>query len=148
RKRLILAFTALVSASTLAAPGSAAADVSFTAAGAFPAGSAPESVAIGVLNGDAAPDLVVANVGSDDVSVLLGKGDGTFGTAASFAAGSRPRSVAIGDVNGDGRPDLVVVVYRSDAVSILLEKGGGTFGQATGRGHRQLPARAGRHRRR
>ena len=46
---------------------------------------------------------------SDDVSVLLGNGDGTFQAPASIAIGyeSRP-SVAVGDFNADGKLDLGV----------------------------------------
>ena len=50
----------------------------------------PFSVAIGDVNGDGRPDLVTANSGSDDVSVLLGNGDGTFRPQARFAAGRGP----------------------------------------------------------
>ena len=34
----------------------------------------PVAVAIADLNGDGRPDLVIANLGSDDVSALLGQG--------------------------------------------------------------------------
>ena len=68
----------------------------------------PYSVAIGDLNGDAKPDLVTANNRSDNVSVLLGNGDGSFQTPLDYNAGSGPRSVAIGDLNGDAKPDLTV----------------------------------------
>ena len=67
-----------------------------------------QSVAVGDFNGDGALDLVVANRFSNNVSVLLGNGDGTFRTAVNYAAGSSPLSVAVGDFNGDGVLDLVV----------------------------------------
>jgi hypothetical protein len=62
----------------------------------FEAGSDPTSVAVGDFNGDGQPDLVVANQASNDVSVLLGNGDGTFGAQARFASGVGPDSVAVG----------------------------------------------------
>src|SRR5438270_8257429 len=81
----------------------------------------PQSVAVGDLNRDGAPDLVVANENTDDVSVLLGAGDGTFGTAVNYAAHNAPVAVAIGDLNGDGKPDLAVGnTGVSNDVSILL----------------------------
>jgi hypothetical protein len=43
----------------------------------YAVGENPSSVAIGDLNGDQVPDLAVANIDSDNVSVLLGLGDGT-----------------------------------------------------------------------
>ena len=89
--------------------------------------SVPESVAIADLNGDGSLDLVTANRGSDDVSVLLGNGDGTFQAAQAFAAGDGPRSVAIADLDGDGVADLVTANRLSDDVSVLLGNGDGTF---------------------
>ncbi|MGH8865117.1 MAG: FG-GAP repeat domain-containing protein, partial [Burkholderiales bacterium] len=91
------------------------------------AGDNPESVAIGDVNRDGRPDLVVANLGSANVSVLLGKGDGSFQPAVNLAAGDFPVSVALGDVNRDGRPDLAVANANSDNVSVLLGNGDGTF---------------------
>ena len=45
-------------------------------------------------------DLVPANFGSDNVSILLGIGNGTFVTpAVNFGVGDRPASVAIGNFN-------------------------------------------------
>jgi hypothetical protein len=93
--------------------------------------ASPRSLAVGDLNGDGKPDLVTANSTADNVSVLLGKGDGTFRTAVTYAVQSNPVSVAIGDLNGDGRLDLAVVNSDSDSVSVLLGKGDGTFQAAT-----------------
>src|SRR5260370_268992 len=78
------------------------------------------------FNGDGRLDLVVANFGSANVSVLLGNGDGTFQAASNFPAGSNPRSVAVGDFHGDGLPDLAVANYNG-GVRVLLGNGDGTF---------------------
>ena len=71
------------------------------------------SIAVGDVNGDGKPDLVVSNpCGVTNcfpqldgaVGVLLGNGDGTFQTAVNYDSGGRsPGSVAVADVNGDGR---------------------------------------------
>ena len=53
-------------------------------------------------------DLATANENSDDVSVLLGNGDGTFQPQLRFAAGSFPGALVAADFNGDDRPDLAV----------------------------------------
>ncbi len=79
------------------------------------------------VNGDGQPDLVVANSGSNNVSVLLGNGNGTFQSAVNYATGSEPSAVAVADVNGDGHPDLVVTNFGSNTVSVLLNNGSGTF---------------------
>jgi hypothetical protein len=107
-------------------------------------GTAAESVAIGDVNGDGVPDLVVTNECVDEncangsVSVLLGNGDGTFQAAVSYGSGGvYAGPVAIGDLNGDGKPDLILANDCSDnacttvSVSVLLGKGDGTFQTAS-----------------
>ena len=64
------------------------------------------------------PDLVTANEFGDNVSVLLGNGDGTFQAAVNYGAGDVAISVAIGDLNRDGALDLVVANQGSDNVSV------------------------------
>ncbi len=73
------------------------------------------SVAVGDVNGDDKPDLLVANFCADtncatgSVGVLLGNGNGTFRTATTYGTGGEePGSVALADVNGDGNSDLLV----------------------------------------
>src|SRR5438552_3424068 len=102
------------------------------------------SVAVGDVNEDGKPDLLVANYYSADgnyysngtVGVLLGNGDGTFQAAVSYGSGgSGPVSLAVGDVNGDGKPDVVVAnqCASSDCtngtVGVLFGKGNSTFGR-------------------
>ena len=84
----------------------------------FLVGSQPNAVAVGDVNGDGKPDLVVANYGTNTVSVLLGNGNGTFQAQTTFATDSRPRSVTVADVNGDGKPDLVVANFLGSDVSV------------------------------
>src|SRR5437660_732472 len=92
-------------------------------------GASPYSVAMGDFNGDGHLDLAVANGGSNDVSVLLGNGDGTFTPAKNYEAGlgGGPLWVAVGDFNLDGKLDLVVANSSSDSVGVLLGNGDGTF---------------------
>jgi hypothetical protein len=94
---------------------------------AYPVGSAPISVAAADFDGDGTADLVVANALDDDVSVLLGLGDGTFGPQIRFPAGDEPGSAVPGDFNGDGVVDLAVANFRSDDVSVFLGYGDGFF---------------------
>ena len=90
-------------------------------------GNNPYSVAVGDFNGDGIPDLAVANEISNNVSVLLGNGDGTFQNAVNSAVGTNPQSVTVGDFNGDGFLDLAVANSGSNSVSVLLGNGDGTF---------------------
>jgi len=86
----------------------------------FGVGEFPLFVAVGDFNGDGVQDLAVANGNSNNVSVLLGNGDGSFQGARNFGVGVFPRSVAVGDFNGDGVQDLAVANFNSDNVSVLI----------------------------
>jgi hypothetical protein len=92
-------------------------------------GSGSYFTAAGDFNQDGIPDLVVVNSSSNNVSVLLGKGDGTFQPQVLYAVGAAPAAGAVGDFNGDGFLDLAVVnsSTNSNNVSVLLGKGDGTF---------------------
>src|SRR5690242_126992 len=72
----------------------------------YSVGSTPYAVAVGDLNHDGAADIVSANSGSNDVSVLMGRGDGTFQVAQSVAVDDQPHAVAIADLNNDGKLDI------------------------------------------
>ena len=85
----------------------------FTAPTPFTVGSNPEFVAMGNFNGDGKPDIAVANVGSNTVSVLLnttatGATTSTFATQTTFPMGTGPFSMAVADFNGDGKLDIMV----------------------------------------
>jgi hypothetical protein len=94
--------------------------LSFAAAANFGAGTSPRSVTVGDFNGDGKQDLAVVNIGSNNVSILLGDGAGNFSAPTNFGTGASPHSVAVGDFNGDGNQDLAVANYDSNNVSILL----------------------------
>ena len=95
-------------------------------------GEWPVSVAAGDVDGDGYPDLAVANRDSDNVSVLIGKGDGEFLSAVRYAAGASPSGVVMGNLDGDGFPDLAVANEDSGDVLLLLNLGDGTFMPAVG----------------
>lgn len=78
-------------------------------------------------NGDGAADVAVSNWISGNVSVLLGRGDGTFRPAAQYSVGGHPLSVQAGDFDGDRDTDVATANSVSDHVSILLGAGDGTF---------------------
>lgn len=78
------------------------ATLGFAAATNYPIGTGPRMAAVGDFNGDQKLDIAVPNANSNNVSVLLGNGNGGFGTATNFsvAAGSGPQGGAVADVNG------------------------------------------------
>jgi VCBS repeat protein len=100
----------------------------------LPVGRSPGSVVAVDVNGDRRPDLVVANQGSGNVSVLLGDGRGGFRPApgSPFAAGPHPNDIATGDFNADGKPDLAFPNHDTPFVTVLLGQGRGGFAPAPG----------------
>jgi hypothetical protein len=95
----------------------------------FAVGRAPYPHAVGDVNGDGRLDLVTPNVGSNNVTVLLGDGRGGFTAAANspYAVTSRPYYIAIGDVSGDAKPDLVTTHDDINLMTTLLGDGRGGF---------------------
>ena len=100
----------------------------------FRTGAIPHSLAVADFNGDGRLDLAVANVGSNNVTVLLGNADSRFSDApgSPFKIGGFPWSVAVGDFNEDGKPDLSVVDGKNDSVAVLLGDGNGVFTKSSG----------------
>jgi gliding motility-associated-like protein len=87
----------------------------------FPTGTNTEQLAIGDLNGDGKPDLVVSNLRSSNVSVFentTSNGTISFGAKQDyFVAG--PIGVAIGDLSGDGKPELAVASFSTNKIVVF-----------------------------
>lgn len=94
----------------------------------FPVNSpAPAAVAVGDFNGDGKLDIVTANEIGDQVSVLLGAGNGSFAAAVTSPTGQSPESIRVGDFDGDGKLDVATADNFADTVTILHGVGDGTF---------------------
>jgi FG-GAP-like repeat len=96
----------------------------------FAVGQAPTGITVSSLNNDANSDLIVANRGSDSVTVLMGQGSGANWTlipGQTLAAGVSPVRTAVQDINLDGKPDLFILNSGSDDVTMYQGLGGGTF---------------------
>jgi FG-GAP-like repeat len=98
----------------------------------FVTGSEPASVELADLHGVGKTDIVIANTGSDSVTILLGDGHGGFkpSSGSPFPAGHAPNDVAIADINGDGNADLAFPNHETKFVTILFGDGRGGFSPA------------------
>jgi hypothetical protein len=95
-------------------------------------GTAPASLTVSDINGDDIPDMLVANPGSNDVSVLFGayEADGAWVGIAGprlRSGGAGPIAVTARPMNGDAIPDLVVTNGGSGTLTLLVGVGQGFF---------------------
>ena len=60
----------------------------------FAVGTAPQFVAVGDLNKDGKSDAIVVNKTTNNISVLVGNGDGTYAAAVNYSVGSTPEEFA------------------------------------------------------
>ena len=103
--------------------------------GPFSVGTMPVAIAVADVNADGLADLIVANEGSNNISVLLGNRGGGFSPASGSpfavgvpdAYGYLPDAVAVGDFNGDGKPDLAIANKANRMVWLLFGDGTGAF---------------------
>ena len=109
-------------------------DGTFAARTDYPVGKVPKGVAIGDVDGDGILDVVSGNTGGnyptccvasggDNISVLIGNGDGTFLPHYEVTVGLTPFAAIITDLNGDGRNDIVTANYDQAAAGVTLSSG-------------------------
>ncbi len=111
-----------------ASPANCPQGIAFAPGAPLSAGTMPQSIAAGDLDGDGRIDLVVSDLAQADVGVFLNRGNGAFAAAAAVPTGKEPVAIGVGDPDGDGRPDVAVADQSSDTVGILLNQGAGIFG--------------------
>jgi large repetitive protein len=97
----------------------------------FAVGTDPVGVTVAYLDGNQAPpDLIVANEGSNDISILIGKGTGAAWTLIDgprLRVGAGPTATSVGDLQHNGVPDLVVSDSLANDVRILPGLADGFF---------------------
>jgi hypothetical protein len=100
----------------------------------LPAGPHAATITAVDLNHDSRPDLIVANLEDNTVTILLNYGGGRFHPApgSPFNSGSQPNDFAVADFNRDGHPDLAIVNTQTPFISIFLGDGRGRFHPAPG----------------
>jgi hypothetical protein len=90
-------------------------------------GTNPVGITMANLTG-ALPDMVVANEGSNQVSILLNQGNFRFTPGPRLnSGGSGPVSTVVGNFSGGAFPDLLVTNSQSNDVALLPGVGQGFF---------------------
>jgi hypothetical protein len=122
----VLVFLTLISIPGRAADvhGSCDPNLHFASALNLGTGSHPQAIAAGDLNGDAIPDLAVANSYESSVGILLnttapGAATASFANQVRFPSGLAPYGVALGDFDGDSKRDLAAANNGVNSVSML-----------------------------
>ena len=100
------------------------AQITFTAATNYPVGNQPVWVTAADVNGDGRMDLITANLGGFDLTVLTNSGDDTFGSNATYEAGEI-QAVVAADINHDGKVDLIAA--GGDTLEVFTNNGAGGF---------------------
>ncbi|MBC8081633.1 MAG: VCBS repeat-containing protein, partial [Hymenobacter sp.] len=89
--------------------------------------SQPRGVTVADIDGDSDLDLLVANAGSDNVSVFQNNGAGLFTLSSTLAVGEFPGGVTAADIDGDSDFDMLVPNIFSNTVSVKINNGSGVF---------------------
>jgi len=91
-------------------------------------GSEPHGVAPIDADGDGDLDIVSANVGANNLALLVNDGAGNFAAPAFFEGGVNGEyGLVAADMNGDGIGDLVVGGRNGSEIAVMLGDGDGTF---------------------
>ncbi len=93
----------------------------------FFTGTNPYGITVADVNADGDPDLVVADKGSNEVSILLNQGNFNFTPGPRLKTGAGPVSTTFADYTGDGKPDILVTNSGSNDAMLLQGIGKGFF---------------------
>ena len=108
----------------------------------IPVAGQPGSLAMGDVNEDAKPDIVVAS--APGITVLLGQGDGRFRAASDspIHVPERCTEMVLRDLTGDGKLDLALASHDTYNVILLFGDGHGGFALAP---HSPVIMKGGQH---
>jgi len=89
------------------------------------------TVQVADFNADKIPDIVSGGYTTLQITVLLGRPDGSFGVSGQYPLrGIWPSQFQIADFDRDDHLDIAVSAYAGGNITILLGNGDGTFREA------------------
>ncbi len=92
----------------------------------FSTGIQPGQVWIANLNSDSIKDFLILPFFGGNISVMLGKPDGSLALPVSIDGGDAS-DVAIADMDGDSDSDIVISCSRNGSIGVLSNDGNGVF---------------------
>ncbi|GIW45729.1 MAG: hypothetical protein KatS3mg077_3011 [Candidatus Binatia bacterium] len=81
----------------------------------------PRAFAVGDLNEDQLPDIVVTSPDANQVEIFLNQGGGQFENQDSADTAEAPVAAVLGDFNRDRRVDIATANRDGNSVSVLLQ---------------------------
>ena len=100
----------------------------------FLSNSLPRSMTVGDLNGDAKPDVLIANATSGNVAVFQNNAvkfvdfsSNTLLTKVDYSQAAQPLGVMVADFDNDGRPDFATLDVSAKQISFRRNKMAGTM---------------------
>lgn len=89
-------------------------DGALITAGQASVASGATSIEIASVNRDRPQDLLIANLGSETIDVLVGRGDGSFDLVTQISDVDAPSDLVAGDFNADGFDEIAVTNLFND----------------------------------
>jgi hypothetical protein len=93
----------------------------------MPAGFQPSAAAAGRFDAGASLDLVVANGGTNTLSLYFNNGAGNFTAPVTVTVGNGPTAFAIADFNRDSFDDVAIGYANLNSITVLRNNGLGQF---------------------
>mgnify|MGYP006278587353 CR=1 FL=1 len=80
----------------------------------------PRYMAVGDIEGDGDPDIVVSTHGSNEVVVMTNEGGGNFTVDSAYATSGKMQGIAMADFNRDGILDVAAIDWTNTSLEVFV----------------------------